>query len=165
MGGHGSGRWGSHTKKTTVEECRSLDASLWAREKILEEGTFRSGAWHWTDSSTGEKRASIRYEVHATLEGLPAYVWFRYSLARSGENLDYKVLLEITRPRLGGLRWWFICPLCANGRTCGRRVGKLYLPPGGKYFGCRHCYDLTYKSSQTSHSRIKRLFLQYGIRR
>ena len=42
--------------------------------------------------------------------------------------------------------------------------GKLYLPPGGKYYGCRHCYDLTYESSQTSHSRIRRLFLQYGIR-
>jgi hypothetical protein len=34
---------------------------------------------------------------------------------------------------------------------CGRRVGKLYLPPGGKYFGCRHCYNLTYTSSNESH--------------
>jgi len=33
-------------------------------------------------------------------------------------------------------------------------VGKLYLPPGGKYFGCRHCYNLTYKSCQESDKRI-----------
>ena len=132
MGGNGSGRWGSHVKKTTIENCRCLDASLWAREKILEEGTFRSGAWHWTDASTGEKRASLRYEVHATMAGFPPYVHLHYTLTRSAENLDYKVLLATTRPRVGGLRWWFICPLVANGRTCGRRVGKLYLPPGGK---------------------------------
>jgi hypothetical protein len=30
-------------------------------------------------------------------------------------------------------------------------VGKLYLPPGGRYYGCRHCYDLTYTSCQESH--------------
>ncbi len=24
------------------------------------------------------------------------------------------------------------------------------LPPNGQYFGCRHCYDLTYRSSQES---------------
>ena len=27
----------------------------------------------------------------------------------------------------------------------------MYLPPGGTYFGCRHCYDLTYTSCQESH--------------
>jgi hypothetical protein len=31
------------------------------------------------------------------------------------------------------------------------RVGKLYLPPDGLYFGCRHCYELTYRSCQESH--------------
>ena len=29
---------------------------------------------------------------------------------------------------------------------CGRRVGTLFLSSGGKYFGCRHCYDLSYES-------------------
>jgi hypothetical protein len=35
--------------------------------------------------------------------------------------------------------------------AAGRRVGKLYLPPGARYFGCRLCYDLTYTSCQESH--------------
>ncbi len=34
---------------------------------------------------------------------------------------------------------------------CGRRCGKLYLPPGGRDFGCWTCYDLTYTSCQESH--------------
>jgi hypothetical protein len=29
-------------------------------------------------------------------------------------------------------------------KTCRRRVQKLYL--GGEYFGCRHCYELSYQS-------------------
>jgi hypothetical protein len=41
--------------------------------------------------------------------------------------------------------------LGAGGPPCGRRVGKLYLPPCGRYFGCRHCYRLTYTSCQESH--------------
>ncbi len=36
---------------------------------------------------------------------------------------------------------------------CERRVGKLWLPPGAIYFGCRHCYGLTYRSCQESHKR------------
>ena len=38
-----------------------------------------------------------------------------------------------------------------GGRSCGRRVGKLYLPPGGRYYGCRYCHELTYTSCQESH--------------
>lgn len=41
------------------------------------------------------------------------------------------------------------------------RVGKLSLPPGGKYYGCRHCYSLTYESAQTSNHLMERL-MRYG---
>jgi hypothetical protein len=30
-------------------------------------------------------------------------------------------------------------------------VGKLYLPPPGRCFGCRHCDRLTYTSCQEGH--------------
>ena len=33
---------------------------------------------------------------------------------------------------------------------CGQRVAKLYKAPGANYFGCRHCYDLTYESRNES---------------
>jgi hypothetical protein len=41
-----------------------------------------------------------------------------------------------------GERPWFICP----GAGCGRRVAVLYGP--GRYFLCRHCYDLGYQSQR-----------------
>jgi hypothetical protein len=30
-------------------------------------------------------------------------------------------------------------------------VRKLFLPPGGRYFGCRRCHRLTYASCQECH--------------
>ena len=70
-----------------------------------------------------------------------------YQAKRSSQAADYKIALVTTRLHHGGERWWFTCP--AQG--CGRRVRKLYLPPGGVYFACRRCYRLTYRSCQESH--------------
>jgi hypothetical protein len=47
--------------------------------------------------------------------------------------------------------------LIAAGVKCNRRVKKLFLPPGGQYFGCRHCYKLTYESAQTHDHRVNKL--------
>ncbi|MBW3599539.1 MAG: hypothetical protein KY475_19980 [Planctomycetes bacterium] len=52
--------------------------------------------------------------------------------------------------------------LVVRGVACQRRAGKLYLPPGAKYFGCRTCHDLTYRSSQEAHQ-AERLFAQLGM--
>ena len=62
----------------------------------------------------------------------------------------YSIKLTTTCPHLGGLRWWFTCPLMISGRECRQRVAKLYLPPTAHYFGCRHCHELTYTSCQKS---------------
>ena len=153
MGGCGSTRWGWHSKKDTVEHCRSLDTSRWMREGILREGNHKSGTWIWLDSLTGKQVSSIGYEVDTT----NAYLrWVRlfYNITRTGEAIDYKIRLATTHPNFGGLRWWFICPLVANGKACNRRVGKIYIPPSGRYYGCRHCYDLTYTSCQQSDKRV-----------
>jgi hypothetical protein len=64
--------------------------------------------------------------------------------------VDYRVQLEATRPNFGGLRWWFICPLVRRDGGPPRRVAKLYLPSGGKYFGSREGNGLTYTSCQES---------------
>jgi hypothetical protein len=80
-------------------------------------------------------------------------LWYAYRWGGQGafQEADSSVGLEATQPRFGGLRWWFLCPLAPAGRSCGRRVGKLFLPPHQRYFGCRHCHDLTHRSCQESH--------------
>jgi hypothetical protein len=119
------------------------------REGILKSGVRRQGSWAWfRDEARTKETSSIGYEVNT--RDVPPWVRLFYTLTKSKEAIDYRIGLVTTRPRFGGLRWWFICPLVVNGRSCGRRVVKLYLPPGRRYFGCRHCYDLTYTSCQES---------------
>jgi hypothetical protein len=154
VGGSGSGNhyhWWRPGKKTVVEDCLSIDANRWMREGILRASVHLTGGWNWTYRSGG--KCSISYEVR-TLDMTRPLLFLSYSWKNPDtgqkETIACPVHLETTRPRFGGLRWWFICPLNRNGRPCNRRVGKLYLPPRGRYFGCRHCYNLTYTSCQES---------------
>jgi hypothetical protein len=153
MGGYGSGRWRGHTKKNVVEDCRVLDMNLWAREGILREGIHHFGGWKWCSAATGEETASIGYEVNTTDMNFP-WVRLYYTFTRTQEHMNYKIRLQTTQPYVGGVHWWFTCPLLRLERACNCRVSKLYLPPGSRYYGCRHCYDLTYQSCQESDKRV-----------
>jgi hypothetical protein len=153
MGGYGSGRWRWHTKKDIVEDCRVLDVNRWTRDGILQEGVHHFGGWKWCNAATGEETSSIGYEVNTADMAFP-YVRLHYTFTRTQEHVDYTIRLQSTRLYFGGLRWWFICPLLRLERACNCRVCKIYLPPGSRYYGCRHCHDLTYQSCQESDKRV-----------
>ncbi len=147
------GRW-YFDKKDTVEDCRSVSIAFLRKYDYF--GGWRSGVITWTNWC-GEQTASIGVTV-STGDGENYARFFYTSTSRqTGEktDYDYRIPLVTTPCNLGGVRWWFICALSKNGVYCGRRVGKLYLPPGGKYYGCRHCYDLSYESRNDSrHGRL-----------
>jgi hypothetical protein len=124
-----------------------LDASLWTREGILRAGVQKVGIWHWIFA--GGRECSVGYEVN-TLDRDNAWVRLSYTPLRTGERMDYRVVLLETRPHFGGVRWWLTCPVPGPHGPCGRRVGKLHIPPDDVYFGCRHCHRLTYTSAQQS---------------
>ena len=151
------GRW-PYSNRWTVEECNSISTKS-LNEHNYFDGSVRSGGLSW--SRRGEETGSVSFIVSVEDE---EYMQFQYTETNrhTGEitTLDYKVQLTWTPCNFGGRRWWFVCPLNVNGNMCGRRVGVLYL--GGKYFGCRHCYNLTYKSSKENH-KFDRLFLKIGI--
>lgn len=136
-------------KKDTVEDCRSVSISFLRKHDYF--CGYRTGRIYWTNS-LGEETGSIGIAVSIT-EG-EQYARFYYTVTdrSSGEKTeyDYKVALTTTACNFGGLRYWFICPLSKNGVYCGKRVAKLCLPPGGNYFGCRHCYKLSYESRNES---------------
>lgn len=69
-----------------------------------------------------------------------------------GLPVSQKIRLDRTTPNYGGVRWWFICP------KCDRRVTRLHRPSHTYYFFCRHCYDLTYESAQSSRTRSDTFF-------
>jgi len=139
MGGYGSGRWGGYGKKIQVEECRKL--TIYFFKPYLWSGNSGTVIW----SRNGVENGKIGYSVIG--ENQPTTLRLYYTKnpeTKYAIDVDYHVRLTTSSLPWGGSRYWFICPL--DG--CGRRVGCLYLPSGGRYFGCRHCYDLTYESRQ-----------------
>jgi len=156
MGGMGSGNWCRFDKKTTVEESLTV-AMRDFRGRIY---PHSSGAFTWTWA--GGNKSSIGYFVTRGGCDSPAgptitlhYRW------RDSEDVRISVHLQTTPTQFGGERWWFTCPLIVGGVACNRRAGKLHLPPGAKYFGCRKCHGLTYRSCQEAHQE-ERLFASIG---
>ncbi len=148
----GGWRW---DKKTTVEECKSISTTFLNEHGYLHHG-WHAGGMKWTRN--GEETGSISFTV--SVQDWTGEIRFQYTqtVRASGqkEDLDYPARLSATPCHYGGKRWWFICPLVKNEIPCNRRTLKLYLG-GGKYFGCRHCYNLTYTSSQEHDARVDRL--------
>jgi hypothetical protein len=143
VGNENSGRWSSAGVKTTVEECYALDIADWCREGLLQPGMCRSALWGWREAMTGRVTRRISYGVDIRVDPHARLV---YQIPRTGEYVIYRLDLVSTSPNYGGQRWWFVCRGLGWERSCGRRVRKLYLAPGQKYFACRRCCDLRYAS-------------------
>jgi hypothetical protein len=149
-------RFGS---RTTVEETISIDAAYLNRNGYLSGISRGTLYWKWGN----EVRSSISIQVSAGLPDGNDFVRLTYTNTDRRDNeeneFDYRIHLVSTHCQYGGRRYWFCCPLVG----CGRRVRKLYLPSGGNYFGCRHCYNLTYESCNESHGFIDKFARSYGL--
>jgi hypothetical protein len=150
MGGYGSGWPSWRDSKQTVEACSVLSADSLTSEKLLAPGRHQWGTLTWRESHSGRQVGSLGFKLNTLTPG-NEHIRLEYTISRTKESLDYPVRLTHVPTPWGTLRWFFVCPLVKDGRACGRRAAKLYLPPGGRYYGCRRCYDLTYKSCQKSH--------------
>jgi hypothetical protein len=135
MGGYGSTRWGFHSKRQLIEDSKALSAYDLVRS--VGRGLCAI-SWHRGDQPTGsigvivtEDRARLIY-TYTPNGGSP-------------RDLDYPIAFQSTPTPWGARRYWLTCP------ACGRRVGKVYLPPGDQYFACRRCHDLAYRSNQEQH--------------
>jgi len=129
-------------KKDTVEEAIRL--SIFKLKKFGLLCGYAATTLTWTHRLSGHK-SSIGILVDT--ENLYAKVNYTITDRNTDEktDYDYKISLTATPCNFGGVRYWFICPLSVNGVYCGRRTGTLYLASGGRYFGCRHCYNLSYE--------------------
>jgi hypothetical protein len=154
MGGYGSGNWWRwQGKKDTVEESVAL--GMKDLRKRLFAGAAGTLTWTWTSGN----KSSIGFYVTGSDDWPTVHLHYRW---HDMEDVNIPVRLEATPTQFGGRRWWFICPLIVRGNRCNRRAGKLHLPPGAKYFGCRKCHDLTYRSCQEAHQ-TERVFARLGF--
>lgn len=146
MGGFGSGRTGGRVK---AEHCRFIEVNRLHREGCLDAG-YRQG-WAW--SREGVKVASIGMVCNGVVLALG------YRLGE--QDVAEQIPIERVPCRYGGSRPFFRCPGIVNGRTCMRRVGKLFLHR--QYFLCRHCHRLAYASQ--SETELDRLYRKRDKRR
>lgn len=132
--------------KTEADWCKKIEI-WWLLRDIKERGGYKSTTISWGENGS---RGSVGAVVN--IWGDEKYVRFTYTQTDNytGEkkDFDYKVPLVETACNFGGTRYWFKCTLSKNGQYCGRRVGVLY--KDGDWFGCRHCYELTYSSRNTN---------------
>lgn len=153
MGGLGSGRTPTGTRKLTVEECIAFSAKHLVAD---------SDPNFWTECERMIRGREFRYSLRRHQDGENGV------LLRLGRPPTIiRVPFSTTRSEAFGCRDWIHCPYPVDGGNCGRRVGKIYLTPISNRLGCRHCHNLTYWSSQNAHlkqrterrlSRLKELF-------
>ena len=132
MGGFGSGR---KSDTNCTNDYRSIDIRRWQRDGLLVTGLSFNCQWSYRGKANGK--------IHVKTEH--GQLRLAYAYRKNGgewESLDYPVELQTTDCHYGGVRYWFICPTT----DCGRRVALLYLD--GKYFACRHCHQLAYRSQR-----------------
>jgi hypothetical protein len=150
----GRPRW---TDRLTVEECRWIDVEAMRRDGVLL-STMGTRWWVVWKDPEGKTEATLGYSVVANpgggislrIDGMPMH-------GSEGIGFTYVIKIATSRPRFGGRRYWFRCPMVRNGTDCGRLVGRLYLPPGQEIFACRICHNLTYWSAQTHDKRVDRM--------
>jgi len=135
MGGSGSGHRRRYGTKDTVENHRSIDIRRWKREGWLAPGQSLTIRW-----SQGEETTAT---IGVRTESWRVVLSYRIRQGASDwESVEEPISLITTPGTFGGYRTWFQCPAVG----CGRRVALLY--GAGKYFACRHCYNLAYPSSR-----------------
>lgn len=139
MGGCNSGR---HGGKRTTNRMSQLDI-----RKINRDGALEVGLYSDADG----------VEIHADTDRV-ALNYRRQNQVGEWQEYRYAVTIEWTLCNYGGKRPWWVCP------DCGKRVAILY---GGRRFACRHCQDLTYKSTRAApgsehYARANRVRMKLG---
>lgn len=128
--------------KSEADWCKKIEI-WWLLRDIKEKGGYKYTTVSWGENGS---RGSVSIQVSVCNEEKYARFIYTQTDNSTGEkkDFDYKVSIIETPCHLGGTRYWFKCHLYKSGVYCGRRVGVLY--KDGDWFGCRHCYDLTYSS-------------------
>ena len=83
MGGYGSGRWQSHTKKDTVEQCKTLDIADFRRKGYSRRGGGLLGDVQ-VDGPAGERDGEPGLDQHRRRDP----VVLHHPVARPGARAD-----------------------------------------------------------------------------
>lgn len=129
-------------KKTVVEDCLVLDVNKLNENRIFTKTQRWVGSVEWKNSSS----IGISNTGHG-VSFVDSSITLDYR--HKDENVSYDIRIASTSCYFGGRRFWFVCPgQSQDSSACARRVGMLYKPYHSRYFLCRHCHVLSYRSRQ-----------------
>lgn len=152
----GGKRW---SNRLTVEDCWSWDIAALRRAGVFRVAPETICATTWKGRDGKELFQVTFCLVRSSIGKLTLHVRYGPPNAIFGPVTVPSEVIELdeTRCHLGGSRYWFRCPRLKDGVRCGRRVRVLYRPRLECLFGCRHCYDLTFRSCQEHDQRLDAL--------
>lgn len=125
-------------KKQITDNLIKLSVKDLKAKGLLQDGISKEGYAYWGGSDKKTAKSGIGFKINTL--GNHKYLEVKYTC--NGETVAYPITLEITKPNYGGVRWWFKCP------GCGERVANLYIKK--RFFWCRKCNNLSYRSQQYS---------------
>ncbi len=130
----GRGTWYRWEKKDTVDAKLALGAHH-VFTRIADPTKARLYTISWKRTRDGQETASLGLATDPQRGGV--FLSYNYN----GQPVTpYLVRWDVTTPRYGGRRYWWLCP------SCGRRCAAIY---GGPRFLCRVCHNLTYETAQS----------------
>ena len=108
MGGEGSGNWYRFDKKSTTDECQSVDLRYLHREGLLKPLCWFTLRW----SRAGRETGSIRGAVQGSEKPERLLLLYRHrsGLGEEWEDVHERVSLDWSACNFGGERPWFVCP-------------------------------------------------------
>ena len=116
-----------------IEQVKTIDIRFMNKMGLLAPGVPRIMSW----TSRNKNIGSINYILKET----DLILNYNYSDPDDEQqSVELVINIDETPCNYGGRRKWFLCPECI------RRVAILCLC--GKFFLCRHCYQLPYRSQQ-----------------
>jgi hypothetical protein len=129
-------------KKDVAEDYLKLSIFTMKRNGFFDR--FYSGLITW--KTVGGNERSVTAIIEPIRDSLRLRLIYAQTALKTGEKQEFNYTVDLTTTpcNFGELRYWFVCPLIKNGVKCNKRVGVLY--KRGDYFGCRHCYNLSYQS-------------------
>lgn len=159
MGGIFSGRWHAHQRRQTVEECWHLDIDAIMRYLNSDADSMETGFKTVLGYNAGSEfhvvlNVSLR-SFKLLDEEFSGRLILTYAI--EGEVVQTLIPLSTLVPHFGGVRYRMHCPSKSVAGSCYKPVFKLYLPIRKRYFLCRQCHDLTYRSVQEHDKRIDEL--------
>ena len=132
-------------KKQTTDNLLKISIKNLRTSELLQDNAIKVGSIYWDGTNPETAKSSINFKLNTTTSN--KYLEIGYMC--NDDTMKYPTPLEMTRPNYGGVRWWFRCP------RCGKRCSALYIK--SKYFWCRKCNNLTYRSQQYSFADRMRL--------